>query len=234
MLAIHLISTVGLAWLLLVVGTTANRTNRLVAEQRAGALRLPGSLAMWRLVVALLVLSLLLPVAALLSWFARGTLDGSVYAASVALVLLVLGLPIGVQILRGRIRAPYLELDEDGLTHRGMSASTTVRWEEITGLRLVADPGRRLVIESSGTPLRVARSATPGERPVGGGPHIGAGEVAVPVAFLGSDAAVVADPIQDLAGSSREKAGVSAELRAGLATGETLKRLRQRSAGRWP
>lgn len=230
-LGIQLIVMTVLAWSTLLVGTTAHRGGRLEVEQRPGALRLPGSSTLWRLLMALLVLSLLLPVVVLGSWLDRGSLEGSAYATVVSLVLLVLGVPVGVQVLRGRIRAPYLELDEDALTHHGMNASTTVRWQEISGLRLVADPGRRLVVESSGTPQRVARSATPGERQVGG-PRVAAGELSLPVALLGSDAALVADLVEDLAGGPQEKAGVSAELRAGLATGATLELLRQRSTDR--
>jgi len=45
---------------------------------------------------------------------------------------------------------------------------------------------------------------------------------------------VVADLVQELAGIPGGKRGAAAELRAGLATGETIERLRQRSAGEGP
>lgn len=213
------------------VTAMSQRTGRLVVEQRPESLRLTGASSRWRLTLALLAVGTLVAVAADVAVgvvLVRGEVE--LRASAIGGVLILLGLSvmlvlIVVQVLRGRIRAPYLELDADGLTHHGMNVSTTVLWKDVTGVRLVADPDRRLVVESRGTPQRTVRSATPGERPVGGRPGA-PGQVLLPAASLGSDAALVADLIEDLAGDPRAKAGATADLRAGLATGETLALLR--------
>ena len=159
-------------WLVVLLGTVLPATvrrGRLVVRRHPDRLELPGSRLLTGWLVALLVLSLLLPLTLLASWAARGSLEGSTGATVLALVLLPLGLPLLVQVLRGRVRSPALVLDADGVTSRSWRGATGVAWAELAGVRLVADPGRRLVL---------------GE------------EVSVPVAFMGSDATLVADLLE--------------------------------------
>ncbi len=186
-------------WSVLLLGTLLPATlhrGRLVVRRRPDRLELPGSRLLAGLLVALLALALLLPLTLLGSWAARGSLEGSAGAVVLALVLLPLGLPLLVQVLRGRLRAPSLVLDADGVTSRSWRRATAVAWAELAEVRLVADPGRRLVLRATSaagrrtTPTSVATS--PAARTVGG-PVVAADEVSVPVAFMGSDAVLVAD-----------------------------------------
>ncbi|WP_169834663.1 hypothetical protein [Nocardioides dokdonensis] len=199
LLAVEAAALLGGCWLVLLLATllpgTARR-GRLVVRRHPDRLELPGSRLLTGLLVALLALSLLLPLTLLVSWAARGRLDGSAGAVVLSLALLPLGVPLLVQVLRGRVRVPCLVLDAEGVTSRGWRGETAVAWAELAEVRLVADPGRRLVLRATSaagrrtTPTSVATS--PGARTVGG-PVVGADEVSVPVAFMGSDAALVAD-----------------------------------------
>lgn len=166
-------------WLVLLLGTllpAMTHRGRLVVHRHHDRLELPGSRLLTGLLVALLALSLLLPLTLLASWAARGGLEGSAGAAVLALALLPLGLPLLVQVLRGRVRTPSLLLDDDGVTARSWRSESAVAWSELAEVSLVADPGRRLVLRA--------------------GPVVAADEVSVPVAFMGSDATLVADLLE--------------------------------------
>lgn len=189
-------------WLVLLLGTLLPATlhrGRLVVRRRPDRLELPGSRLLTGLLVALLVLSLLLPLTLLASWAARGSLEGSTVASVLALVLVPLSLPLLVQVLRGRLRAPTLVLDADGVTSHSWRGATGVAWAELAEVRLVADPGRRLVLRADTAaarrPVPSAAAASPGARTVGG-PVVADDEVSVPVAFMGSDATLVADLLE--------------------------------------
>ncbi len=177
---------------------TSVRRGRVAVRQRPGHLELPGSRLLTGGLLGLLALSLLLPLTLLAAWAARGTLEGSGLALAASVLLLPLGLPLLVQVLRGSVRVPSLVLDGDGVTSRSWRGETTVAWSDLAEVRLVADPGTRLVLRAGDALVRRTSSpaaAAPGARTVGG-PVVAADEVSVPVAFMASDAALVADLVE--------------------------------------
>ncbi|MDN4173309.1 hypothetical protein QWY28_10175 [Nocardioides sp. SOB77] len=186
-------------WALVLLGSTLTRRGRLVVDEAPGRVVVPGSRPLGALLVALLLLSLLLPATVLASWAAGEPLGGSVVALGAAVLLLPLGLPVLVRLLTGRVRLPSLVLDATGVTWHSWSSEQSIAWADLADVRLLADPGRRLVLRASALPTRRSPRRTPrtaaGDRTVGG-PAVAPEEVSVPVGFLASDAALVADLVE--------------------------------------
>ena len=201
----------------LLVGSLATRTGRLVLEERDGVLRLPGSRVVAALLLAALATCVVLPVVLVVGRLVGSGQEASGFALAASALLLVLAVPLLVALLRGRVRLNALELAPDAVTYRSYNASSSVGWADLTEVRLVADPGRRLVLVSRGTPERRQHSATPGEATVGRAPG-GRDEVSVPVGLLASDAVLVAELV--------EACRTSPERRAELGTPAAVERLR--------
>ena len=222
LLAVEVVALLAGAWLVLLLGTllpvTPARRGRLVVAPGAEGAVLPGSRVLTGLLLGLLALSLLVPLTLLGSWVARGTLEGSTLAVVASVLLLPLGLPVLVQVLRGRVRVPALVLDDDGVTSRTWQGASSIAWSDLAEVRLVADPGRRLVLRATGA--RVRRTASAAGSSAGaasvGGPVVGRDEVSVPVAFMASDAGLVADLLEVCRTDPRRRAEVLAQSRAGV------------------
>ena len=201
----------------LLAGSLATRTGRLVLEERDGVLQLPGSRVVAGLLLAALATCVALPVVLVAGRLLGSGQGGSGLALAAAVLLLVLAVPLLVALLRGRVRLNALELAPDGVSYRSYNASARVGWADLAEVRLVADPGRRLVLVSRGTPERRQHSATPGEATVGRAPG-GPDEVSVPVGLLASDAVLVAELV--------EACRTSPERRVELGTPAAVERLR--------
>ncbi|ROR90115.1 hypothetical protein [Nocardioides aurantiacus] len=177
----------------LVTATVVRRTGRVDARSRDGGLELPVSrwvLSWLAALVVLFVVFALTLVANALSASAGGPWGPVVLVAGV----LGLGAPMGVRLLRGDYQRGGLLLTPREVVWSTYDTTTRVAWKDLVGERLVADPGSRLVLEArSAKALRRTRGPQGlAEQPVGG-PRVAAHEVSVPLAFLGSDGALVAD-----------------------------------------
>ncbi len=222
LLAAEVVALLAGAWLVLLLGTllpaTPARRGRLVVAPGPEGVVLPGSRALTRSLLGLLALSLLVPLTLLGSWAARGTLEGSTLAVVASVLLLPLGLPVLVQVLRGRVRVPALVLDDDAVTSRTWRGASSIAWSDLAEVRLVADPGRRLVLRASDARVRHTAStagSSAGAASVGG-PVVGRDEVSVPVAFMASDAGRVADLLESCRTDPRRRGEVLAQARGGV------------------
>lgn len=177
----------------LVTATVVRRSGRIDARFRDGGLELP--LSRWVLswlaaLVVLFVVFALTLVANAISASAGGPWGPLVLVVGV----LALGVPMGLRLVRGQYQRGGLLLRPDEVVWSTYNTTTRLAWKDLVAERLVADPGHRLVLEArSAASLHRTRGPQGlGEQPVGG-PRVAAHEVSVPLAFVGSDGALVAD-----------------------------------------
>ena len=179
----------------LVTATAVRRTGRVDARPRDGGTELPVSRWVLSWLGALVVLFVVFTLTLVANAFSSSA--GGPWGPLVLVVgVLALGVPVGLRLARGDYQRGGLLLTPKEVTWSTYDTTTRVAWKDLVGERLVADPGSRLVLEArSPRSLRRARGPQSRAEPVGG-PRVEAHEVSVPLAFLGSDGALVADLVQ--------------------------------------
>lgn len=171
--AVPLIVIVLLGGAVLPLGTLKAWPGELALERRPGALVVPGSRLMAGLLLAVLGLVLVVPLVLLAGYLATGGRPAWVPVLVLCLLLVPPALAALVRVARGRIRRNALELSPEGVRYRSYSGVRGLAWDDVHEVRLIADPGRRLVV----------------------GPGGGARALRVPLALLASDGVLLAEVV---------------------------------------
>lgn len=193
--AVLMVVVVVLALGLLVGGALAERRGQLRARSGVGGTELPSSAAMLGCLLGLGAGVVLFAVSFLAAGLA-GERSGAVSAGVMLVAVVVLAVPIGAGLAGGRFQRGGMLLTPDAVRQSSYIASSAIAWGDLREVELVADPGRRLVLRADAAD-GVRRDGLPrsmAERQVGG-PTVGAHEVSVPLAFMGSDGSLVAAAI---------------------------------------
>lgn len=135
--------------------------------------------------------------------------------------VLVLAVPTVVGVMNGRVRRGGVVLDPERVSIASWNTTRSIAWDDVVGVRLVAEPRRSLVLTARDDASIVSsRGAVgPGEQPTGAVP-LGTHETSLSLAHAGADGALLAGAV--------ELYRTRPELRAELGTPTAADRLKSR------